>query len=56
MDDSVLKCYNNFSFSNGMDKNDIADVLEEFEDYFMPKKMLPINNKGPKFLGLRVQW
>lgn len=29
---------NNFLFSNGMDKNNIADVLKEFDDYFMPKK------------------
>lgn len=34
----MLKCYNDFLFSNGTDKNDIADVLKEFEDYFMPKK------------------
>lgn len=36
--DRALKVYNNFSFSDTQDKNDIKDVLKKFEEYFMPEK------------------
>lgn len=36
--DRALKVYNDFSFSNGTNKNDIAVVLKSFEDHFMSEK------------------
>lgn len=39
MGDRALKIYNNFQYSAGEDKNNIAVIFSNVDDYFVPTKM-----------------
>lgn len=50
MGDRALKIYNNFQYSAGEDKKNIAVIINNVDDYFVPKKCDVVNKRHVFFL------